>query len=46
MAIKNNYAADVPIFYNTKDVKLKDNCYVCNNLSVLGSCTFANIINL
>ena len=46
MTINNNSAADVAIFYNTKDVYLKRNCYVYNNLSVLGSCTFANIINL
>ena len=46
MSIKNNAAVDVARFYNTKDVYLKRNCYVYNNLSVLGSCTFANIINL
>ena len=48
MAIKNSSAADVAVFWNnaTKDVGLKGNCLVYNNLPVLNTSTFGNTLTL
>ena len=48
IAIKNKYGIDVAVFSNnvTKDVPLNWNCYITNNLSVLGTSSFVNIMNL
>ena len=47
-AIKHNYIIDVAVFSTngTNDVALQGNCYIINNLSVLGTSAFGNTLNL
>ena len=44
MPNKNSSASDVAVFYNnaTTDVEFKCNCYITNNLSVLGTSLWSN----
>ena len=39
------WLSNIAIFYNTKDVELKGNCFVSNNLSVLNTSIFSNTLN-
>jgi hypothetical protein len=45
-SIKNNGGEDVAIFYNTKDVVLKGNVDVLNNLSVNGTSVLSNTLKI
>jgi hypothetical protein len=45
-SIKNNSSEDVAIFYNTKDVALKGNVNVFNDLSVYGTTVLSNTLKI